>query len=322
MPVQRLPSDRDRMTPQSGLAMQADDTVLDVSALLVDMQTRLQSATSSLSQIVTNTGGTDAVNLETILLGVQTACVAVQVACESLLGVNTETRDYAAASRTSLDALVSIQDAARTALQAIQNSSAAGAVDLAAIEVINTAIQTAVEVIDNYVGTAGAAAPAGIAVIGGVAETTVPAAVADGLAVDINWDEYGRHRDAAFNAAQSAGDVTDVAPAQMQVLIETGWVQLDTPGQETPARDVRDYENHTVVYLIDIGGCTDVDLRIWGSIDGTNYFLMWEDNILSTEDLTGGVTFSSVQITYIKCEFEAEAGDTDALVNFYLTSGN
>lgn len=292
----------------SGQMLRADGTILDVAATMEAALARLVVSTTALAQIVANTGGVDNVNIESISLAIQAAAEA--------------NRDYNAASKTNLDALVSLQVAARDALLAIRNSSAASAVDLAAIEVINTDIRTAVQIIDNCIGTHDAAAPTQLAIIGGVAEETVPAAVADGDAVRMNFDLYGRHRDAAFNQAQSAGDVTDVAPAQMQVLIETGWAALTAAGDLTPARDVRDHANHTVAYDITIGSLTSMDLIIWGSIDGTLWFPMSSFNVLSTGVLEDAVYFSGVQVTYIRCELEAENGAADGSVVFQLTSGN
>ena len=306
---------RAEMFPSSGTALDVDDRVFDVVAALTQMRT-------SLSQIVTNTGGEDPVNLETILQAIEVINTAIQAATEAT-AANTASIDARSEGiRNFTEATANATEAALVILAAIEASSAASAVDLAALEIINTDIRTAVQIIDNIVGTHDAAAPTGLAMMGGVAETTVPAAVADGDAVRANMDEYGRARSAEFDPSLSAASVTDVAPAQMQVMIETGWVALTAPGAETPVLDVRDYENHTVVYSIDIGGCDDVDLIIWGSIDGTLWVPLWEDNITSAETLDDSVELTGVQITYIKCEFESENGDTDAVISFQVTSGN
>ena len=313
------PQTRDSMAVPPGLALDAENQRHDVVADIVNIAARMQTAVTSLAQIVANTGGVDNVNLESISL-------AIQVATEA-------NRDYNAASKTNLDALVSLQTAARDALLAIENTSAASATDLAALEVINTDIRTAVQLIDDYVGTHDAVAPDALAIIGGVAEETVPAAVADGDAVRINYDPYGRHRDAAFNQAQSSEDTTETAPAVMQVG-EFPFTQLTAPGS-TPAAATQDYRNHTFQILLDIGGCTDVVVRADGSLDGTNWAPLGvvDDDCVVTncavanEELTitaSGTYFLRLQnlkTKYIRLTFVSEAGDTDATLDVDLMSG-
>ena len=305
---------RATMHPSSGTALDASDRVFDVVAALSAMRT-------SLTQIVTNTGGEDPVNMETILQAIQAIDAAIQTAAEAT-AANTASIDARSEGiRNFTEATAVAVEASLTILSAIQASSAASAVDLAAMEVLLTDIRTAVQIIDNIVGTHDAIAPAGIAMVGGVAETTVPAAVADGDAVRLNMDEYGRLRLVELDPALSAAQVSDVAPAQMQVLIETGWVALTAPAAETPVLDVRDYENITVEYTIATID-TSVDLIIWGSLDNVTWFPMSAFTVLAADDQDDAVTFSGVKVAYIKCEFDAEVGGTAAVVTFKVMCGN
>lgn len=167
-----------------------------------------------------------------------------------------------------------------------------------------------------------AAGPANAILTAGVAVDGVPAEVAAGVLASPWMDTFRRLVLFGSDLAQSALSVSEVAPAQMQVLVETDWVALTAPGQETPIINIQDHENHTIAYIISFGGCTDVDLIAWGSLDGTNWFKLWEDNITSAEDNPDAITLSGVKARYLKCEFKAENGDTDATVVFQLMSGN
>lgn len=308
MPSYKKVPNRSDMIPSAGTMVREDGTVLDVTATLESLLARLV-------QIVTNTGGDDPVNLETIMQAVQVACEAIQLSNASIdgrmEGVRTftqETANSTAGSHLELIEIHAVQDQLLALSEQIRD--------------LTVNIEASLDTLDDAVGTHDSAAPASVLMQGQYAESTTPAAVADGDAVRPWYDLYGRLVQLATNLAQSTIDVTDAAPAQMQVLIETGWAALTAPGALTPTIDVRDYENHTIAYDIDIGGCTDVDLIVWGSIDGTLWFPLWEDNITSAETLEDAVQFSGVQVTYIRCEFEAEAGDTDATIVFQITSGN
>jgi hypothetical protein len=305
---------RANMLPGSGTILDVNSHIYDVAAALADIRTRL-------SQIVTNTGGEDPVNLETILQAIEVIDTAIQVAAEAT-AANTASIDARSEGiRNFTEATADATAACHAALVAIEASGAASTVDLAALVVINTAIQAAVQIIDNIVGTHDAVAPTGLAMMGGVAVATVPVAVADGDAVRLNVDPYGRLRSAEFDPALSAAQVSDVAPAQMQVLIETGWTALSAPAAETPVLDVRDYEDITVEYVIATID-TSVDLIVWGSLDGTTWFPMSAFTVLAADDQDDSVVFSCVKVAYIKCEFDAEVGGTNAVVTFKIMCGN
>ncbi len=183
-------------------------------------------------------------------------------------------------------------------------------------------VNISLDTLDNTVGTHDADVATQHITIGTKAETTVPAAVADGDDVQLNADEYGRLRSAEFDPATGTAQVTDSAPAQMAVLIETGWAALAAAGDLTPWRDTRDYENATVTYDITIGALTSMDLIIWGSADQTLRYPIAAWNVLAAGTLEDAITISSNQHTYIQCELQAENGDTDGAVVFQLQSGN
>jgi len=300
--------------PDPGIALDADDHIFDVVAALSAMRT-------SLAHIVTNTGGEDPVNMETILQAIEAIDTAILAASEAT-AANTASIDARSEGiRNFTEATAAATEACHTVLLAIQASGATSTADLAALVVINTAIQAAVQIIDNIVGTHAAAAPTGLVMLGGVAETTVPVAVTDGQAVRANMDEYGRFRSTEFDPGLSAAQVSDVAPAQMQVMIETGWAALSAPAAETPVLDVRDYENITVEYIIATID-TSVDLIVWGSFDNVTWFPMHAFTVLAADDQDDSVVFSSVKVAFMKCEFDGEVGGTNAVVTFKVMCGN
>ena len=147
------------------------------------------------------------------------------------------------------------------------------------------AIETATEIIDNIVGAAGGADPGGIAIIGSLAETTVPGAAADGSPVQLNMDEYGRPRLAGYDPATGALQIEDVSPAQMQKVGPQTITQLTGPGGSVESIDVQDYENVTIVVAVDIDDGTYVDFGIQLSQDGG---ASWGLGVISGNDGTGG----------------------------------
>jgi len=199
------------------------------------------------------------------------------------------------------------------------------ATDDVAIAAVITAIGTVVTAIETasaYVGIIGSAHGTGVAVIGGKAESTVPTEVADGEAVAVWLDTFGRLVQLATDVAQNALSVSDIAPAQMQVAKWLDWAALTAPDDETPEANVQDYENHTIQYTIATID-TSVDLVIWGSIDGgVSWFPMSRFTVLAADEQIDTVIFSGVKVERIKCEFDGEVGGVAAVVTFALMSGN
>ncbi len=183
-------------------------------------------------------------------------------------------------------------------------------------------VNLSLDTLDNTVGTHGADVATQHMTIGTKAETTVPAAVGDGEDVQLNADEYGRLRSTEYDPATGTAQITDTAPAQMQVLTEDGWVALAAAGDLTPWRDVRDYENITVPYDITIGTLASMDLIIWGSVDQVLRYPIAAWNVLAAGTLEDAITISCNQHNYIQCELQAENGAADGSVVFQANAGN
>lgn len=264
-----------------GKMLKSDDSILNISELLELMLTAMQNVSINIDSVNINTD-----EVESILSQIR---------------------------ELTIDG--------NNLLAAIDADTSAMVVDLAAIEVINTAIETAVEIIDNIVGTPGSAFSGDVAVIGGPAESTVPTERADREAVEAWLNTFGQFVNPSHDLATGTDLVTDASPAQMQKQFETGWAALTAPDDLTPTLDVQDYENITFTTVVDIGGNDSVDVIFWGSLDGTNWFQMG-DTEQYTADGTWAVTFTGVAIKYIRCEFDDEAGDTDATVTFMVGNGN
>ncbi len=306
MPRYKGAPKRADMHPGGGLLVRDDDSVLDATLTLENILARLV-------QVVTNTGGENSVNIETIMQDVLAACEAIL-----------------ANSNTSIDVQVAIRDLT----EQIRNSSAAGATDLAAIEAINTDIRTAIQILDNVVGTHDAAVPTQVSMQGQYAESTTPAAVADGDAVRPWFDPYGRQIPHGANLAQASQDTSDVAPAIMQVL-ENAFAQLTAPGS-TPAVNTQDYHYITFQVLLDIGGCTNVVIRADGSMDLTNWAplgVVDDDNLVTAcavanEELTitaNGTYYLRIRVLktrYVRFTFVSELDDTDAVLDVVAMAGN
>jgi len=186
----------------------------------------------------------------------------------------------------------------------------------------NTAIQTAVQLIDNMIGAIGAAHGTGVTILGAKAEGTVPTAVTDGQAVALYADLFGRLVTLYTDLAQSAASVSDIAPAQMAVARWLDWPALTAPDAVTPEANVQDYENITVQFIVATID-TSVGLIVWASVDnGTTWFVAWSGTVLASDLQTNAVTFTGKKYGRIKCEFDAEAGGVAAVVTFKAMAGN
>ncbi len=105
-----------------------------------------------------------------------------------------------------------------------------------------------------------------------------------------------------------------VAAAQGDPLVETGWAALADPGY-TPVIDVRLKTNHTILYSI-ASIDTSVGLIVWGSLDGTIWFVMDAWTVLAADLQDDTREISGFGTVYLKCEFDAEAGGNAAAVTF------
>ena len=183
------------------------------------------------------------------------------------------------------------------------------------------AMRIALQLIDDAVAVYGAAHVATGLAIAVLGKDNIPVAVDEGDAVSLLADRLGQLFIKGYNRAQGSLDVSVVAQTKIPPLIEDGWVALDTPGQVTPTRDVRDYKNHTVVYII-ANINTSVDLIVWGRIDGANPFPMDSWTVLAANPQTNAREISGMQVSYIYAEFDAEVGGVAATVTFQLSSGD
>ncbi len=275
---------RDSMLAGSGKLLRADGSVLDVTAALESLVAVLGGDTGA-------GGDLDAIRLIAI----------AQLNQLQLIEGNT-------------DALETINAFIRTAVEAIQVSNAT-------LVTSNAAILTSAELIDNMIGAIGVAHGTGVSVIGGKAESTVPAEVADGESVALYVDTFGRLIQLFTDLAQNAASVSDIAPAQMAVARWSDWVALTAPAQVTPVATVLDYNKITAEYII-ANIDTSVDLILWGSIDrGISFFPIWEDTIDNTELQTDAVIIEG-KFDQIYGEFEGEAGGVAATVTFKIEAGN
>lgn len=187
---------------------------------------------------------------------------------------------------------------------------------------VNLALQTAdIARLSAAIAAHLAAGPANALLTGALAVNGVPAAEAAGDIAAPWMDLFRRLVLYGSDIAQGALSVSDIAPAQMQKLFETGWAALTAPGQLSPILNVQDYENITFSNIIAIGGCTSVDVILWGSLDGTNFFQMGTTQQYTASG-TYAVTFSGVAVRYVRTELDAEAGDTDCTVTPQIAAGN
>ena len=171
------------------------------------------------------------------------------------------------------------------------------AADLNVTEASASDIKTAVETIDNSIGTVDSAAPTQRNVAGHVAETTVPTAVADGDVVNQWHDEYGRQITLATNLSVGADDVNVVAPIPRNT---SGVQTLLNAVTSTGASTDQDVENYTkFTFSITSSSVTSGGVvKIQGSMDGTNYYDMSTSNISS--DVTTYQTISDEQHKYMR----------------------
>jgi len=114
------------------------------------------------------------------------------------------------------------------------------------------------------------AGPANAILAGLLAIAGVPVEEAAGDIAAPWMDTFRRLVIYGADLAQGAINIADVAPASMQVLIETGWAALTAAGTYTPWINVQDYCHHTVKYVTSgLTALESLDCIIWGSLDGT-----------------------------------------------------
>lgn len=180
-------------------------------------------------------------------------------------------------------------------------------------------IGTALEIVDNIVATEDAAAPGGIAVMGSVAESTVPTEISDGDGGSLWMNTFKQLILAGYNLASGSQDVSEVAPA-LQVYFIQAMAALTAAGSTVgPSTDI--YNKGTwqiVIAAID----TSVVVRIEGSLDGTSWFNV-DDALLDTTYTANGTyklnyegKFRNTRLTFV-----SEVGGTNVTVTGTLMAG-
>jgi hypothetical protein len=187
--------------------------------------------------------------------------------------------------------------------------------------------------VDLAQGTHDSAAPSQILMQGQFAETTVPAAVADGDAVRPNFNEYGEPRDAAFDYSALATRIVDPSPALQTKIGPLSFTQIDEPGV-TAATNCRPYKNFCWQCVVG-GSPVATTLTVEGSHDNSNWFDVTIDstakenmavaNNIATISAAGTfeVRGSRLATAYIRLKVMGTSGSPDiATVDCQLILGN
>jgi hypothetical protein len=127
---------------------------------------------------------------------------------------------------------------------------------------------------------------------------------------------------AGYNRSENALDINDIASAIIETLQPGAQTTLTAPGDGTPV-GVEDYHYHTWQVVIAAIDAT-VDVRIAGSLDGTNY---GNTAASDTQYTANGTYFIKVaenvgeKYKYLKPVFVAESG-SNVTVTFTYMGGN
>jgi hypothetical protein len=189
----------------------------------------------------------------------------------------------------------------------VQSSAAA---DFLNTEVNSGAIQTAVETIDNIVGTEGSDVATGVAIVGSKAVDGVPDELAedeDGSFWMTTWKELVLF---GANLAERSIDVTWDPVPPMRV---TGITQLTAPGSTTPI-NVADYSDGCYGFTV-ANINTNVVVRVEGTIDGTNWFNMAATDTTITANGTYRLDYSARSVYQVRFTFVSEAGGAAATID-------
>jgi len=184
-----------------------------------------------------------------------------------------------------------------------------------------TAVEATTTAIQDSQGTHDSAAPVKITVVGSVAETTTPAAVADGDAVRIWTDEYGRPVNPSFNQSDSADDNTIINFPSAAPMQETKTTL--TAAGVTDAIGVSGKVYHAISYTIAFID-TNVVVRAEGSInDGATYFNLSAAGVDTTKTVNDTFPMTYIgKLSHIRFRFVSETGGTYATITPSFMSGN
>jgi len=157
-------------------------------------------------------------------------------------------------------------------------------------------------------------------VIGGVAETTFPAAVADGDVVNHLLDEYGRQWLKGYDPGSGSLLITDIAPIQSAV-VEITFTQLTAAGS-TVAVNIQ--ERNCFLFQIVVAAIdTSVTVRVEGSNDNTSWANLDDGGVDTTYTANGTYQLSKdgVKVKYVRFTFVSELGGTAVTLDVKLIAG-
>lgn len=182
--------------------------------------------------------------------------------------------------------------------------------------------------VNTTVQTDGGAAPASTLMVGGKVFSGVPTEQADGDLAALWLDTFRRLIIRGFDFGSEALLITDVNPAIHKTMLPRTMTQLTAPGN-TEVIDVQTY-NRVAMQITAASIDTDIDLAIYGSLNGTDYFpLAIESEAVANLTISGAVATIDTDGTYVVTSmpcaikhaygvFVAETGGTNATVDIIM----
>ena len=186
-------------------------------------------------------------------------------------------------------------------------------------------------ILATAIATVGTAFTGPVVAIGGRAETTVPTAEADTEGVYQWYDIYGRQINPSYDLTQNADSVIDSTALSGVPFEPAAQTTLTAPGDGN-VESSDGYSKHTVAVTVVLNSCTDVIVRVDGTL-GTTYgtVSLTSTAVANAAYATNLVTISAdgtYLLTFegayknIKPVFDDENGDTDSTVTFQYRGSN
>jgi hypothetical protein len=150
---------------------------------------------------------------------------------------------------------------------------------------------------------------------GGIAETTVPTAVADGDAVATWVNEYGQQVLYGANLSSNALDTNQVNQALLNT-IEVTLLDAVTAGGSSSSVDVSNYNKLTFA-IISSSTSDGATVALEGSLDDTNWYTI-DSNIVDT-DTTTSYVISDEKHKYVRATISSR---TDGIYTVDMIGGN
>jgi len=166
-----------------------------------------------------------------------------------------------------------------------------------------------------------AAAPSRRVVTAGVASTNIPTAVANGDAVNMDMNLYGRQRDAAYDDSSGSKAVTVVSNPSRNVIGALTFTQIDEPG-DTAVTDITGFP--LWCFQVVAGGTPLAStIEALGSHDNSNFFTLTPEttakaglavaNGVGTISAAGTYEWKGIAaVKYIKLRVMGDSGSPDA----------